>query len=481
MTSPGITARVARNTAFSAAGDLLSKLASLAFYVVLARELGSQSFGQYMFALSVTVLLTSLAGFGTDSLLTRNVARDRTTVDHLYWTSITLKLALGVPLIGACVLLSVLNGYPGAVHATVALLGAGCLVESLAKTVAATFLAFDDARPPAEGLILQRFTTAVVGIAAVVAGAGIAPVAALYLAGALLGLAYVMRSLSRRGIRPRRAVSLRHARAVATEAAPFGLELVFSTAIFRIDATLLAFLKNSQAVGLYSAAYRALESTLFVPYAFESALFPVMSRLDRSSTPTIGQVFESGLKAMVVLMVPVGLLFLLYGGEILVLLYGAEYAPAENALRWLGGAAAVYGAAFIAASLIGAQGRIRVLVWVTGTVLALNVVLNLLIIPRWSLTGAAAVTTITEAVQGVILLALGLRITGRVSARRILTSPLAGAAVATATALALPRTLPAAAVAAAAYVATVVLVERARYPADLGYVTGALRRRFGHA
>lgn len=473
--------RVARNTAFSAAGDLVTKLASLAFFVVLARELGSDAFGHYTFALSITVLLTSLAGFGTDSLLTREVARKPEAIHDLYWTSIVLKVVLGAGLTAIGVGVSVINGYHTDVHVTVALLGAGCILEGLSKTVAATFLAHDDTRPSAAGLIVQRFFTAFAGIAAVVAGAGLVPVATIYVVGALLGYAYVRRALARRGIAPRRQVSLRHARSVTREAAPFGFKLVFSTAIFRIDATLLALMKESQIVGYYGAAYRVLESTLFVPYAFEAAIYPTMSRLSRDSTPSIGSVFATGLKAMLVLMMPVGLVFLLYGGEFLELLYGSEYAAAEHAMMWLGGAAALYGVSFIAGSLISAQGRIRTLAWATFWILLLNIGLNLVVIPRWSLTGAAAVTTITEAVQMVALLVIGLRITGRIDARRVLAGPLAGAAALVAVALLLPGGLIWAIPAGAAYVVAVVAVERALFPDDLGGFVAAARRRIGRA
>ena len=387
----------------------------------------------------------------------------------------------GAALTAVAVGVSWLNGYATAVHATVALLGVGCIVESLSKTVAATFLAHDDTRPAAMGLVLQRFVSAGVGVAALAAGAGLVPVAGIYLLGAVAGYAYVTRALRRRGIVPRRSVSTARARSVAREAAPFGAKLVFSTAIFRIDATLLSMMKGSGPVGQYGAAYRLLESTLFVPYAFEAAVYPYMARLSRTSSPTIGEVFTIGLKAMLVLMTPVGLIFLLYGGELLELLYGSEFAGAEAAIQWLGGAAALYGVAFLAGSLISAQGRIKTLAWATFWLLLVNVGLNLAIIPRWSLTGAAAVTTITEALQTVVLLGIALRITGRLPVARIVIAPLGGAAALTGVALLVPGGLPAAIPALAAYLAVALGLERALFPEDFSRVISRVSNRLGRA
>ena len=69
--------RVATNTIARAAGEAVAKVGSLAFYVVLARELGSEDYGSFVFALALTGTLLIGAGFGTDELIAREVARDR--------------------------------------------------------------------------------------------------------------------------------------------------------------------------------------------------------------------------------------------------------------------------------------------------------------------------------------------------------------------------------------------------------------------
>lgn len=476
-----ILGAIARNTALKAGGEILTKLASLVFYAVMARKLGSEDFGHYMFALSLVVLLTSLAGFGTDGLLTREVARDREELHRLFWTSVALKSVLGVALTAVALGVTLLGDYPAEVHAAVAVLGIGTLLELLSKTVAATFLAFDDLRPATTGLILQRFSTAIVGIAALLAGARVVPAALIYLAGAALGLAYVSAALYRRDIRPRRELSVGRGREVAARAAPFGLMLIITTIVFRIDATILSLMKGGEAVGLYSAAYRALESVLFLPYAIENALFPTFARLTRLTTPALGTVLQGGLKAVAATTMPVGVAFVLFGGPILDLLYGPQYEDADHALLWLGGAAVLYGFSQLSVSVLTAQGRTRALTQAVTAVMVLNVVGNLLVIPRWSYTGAAAVTAGTELVQAALLLVLATRVTGRVEVRRILAGPVPAAAVMCAVGLLVGTTLTGLVVSLAAYAATIVLVERTLYPDDLGSFARLARGRLGRA
>ena len=88
------TSRILPNTVFRAAADVGSKLISVGFYVVIARKLGASAFGSLTFGLAFGALVTVLAGFGQDAILTREVARDRRRVDGYFANTIVLKLVL---------------------------------------------------------------------------------------------------------------------------------------------------------------------------------------------------------------------------------------------------------------------------------------------------------------------------------------------------------------------------------------------------
>ena len=253
--------------------------------------------------------------------------------------------------------------------------------------------------------------------------------------------------------------------------------MIFNTVIFRIDATMLSLLKGGEAVGLYGAAYRALESTLFLVYAFTTASLPTLSRLRRHTAPSVGAVYETGLKAITTVMLPVGATFLLFGGPILELLYGTEFGPATASLHWLGGAAALYGLSYFSGVLLLGQDRTRILAAVTGCVMIENIALNLVVIPRFSYTGAAAATTITEATTAVALVFCARRAVGRLSGRRVLLAPLAGVAAMALVHLALGASIPVIAVALMAYAAVIAATERLAFPDDFSRATSALRRR----
>ena len=69
------TRRIAWGTMFRAVGEAVAKIASVLFYVVLARELGEAVFGDFIFGLSLAGVVLTMAAFGTDDLIAREVAQ----------------------------------------------------------------------------------------------------------------------------------------------------------------------------------------------------------------------------------------------------------------------------------------------------------------------------------------------------------------------------------------------------------------------
>src|ERR1041384_2295759 len=90
--------RGATNTIAPAAGGAGAQAASLAFYIVLARELGAHGYGSYVFALALTGTLLIGSGFGTDELVARQVAREHALAGRYLANVAGLKGVMSVPL-----------------------------------------------------------------------------------------------------------------------------------------------------------------------------------------------------------------------------------------------------------------------------------------------------------------------------------------------------------------------------------------------
>lgn len=472
----GSVRRVARNTGAQIIGDVLARLALLVLYVVMGRVLGSDGLGAFTLAISV-VLFVEIAGFGTDLLVTREVARERSAVDRLFWNTTAIKLALGGLGIGLALAFGQIAGYDSTVKVTVALMAAAKIVELLSNTIYSTLRGIEDMVPVAVGVFLQRALTAAAGsVALIVFDAGVVAVAAGWLASCIVTLGFMTLVLIRRQVRPRMAMSGRAARHVLVEAAPLGFTLVLIAVLARIDVMILSLFETNAAIGLYGAAYRLFEGTFFISAAFGIAAFPVLSRLGRSTRPTVRSAFDLSFKALATVLLPLGLVLVLFGGEIITAVFGPDFSDAATATRLLGIAIPLHGLFILAALAVTSQDHQRVIPWVTGLVLLENVGLNLALIPPHGLNGAAAAMVVSEATLTLVLMFFAVRSVGGLSMVRVSAGALAGCAGMVAAALALGEGVTGLAVGICQYPLVVLVVERIYFKEDMALLVHALRR-----
>jgi O-antigen/teichoic acid export membrane protein len=470
---------IARNAGVQLSAEMVSKLASLALYVVVARVLGPRDFGDFVFSSSLALLMTVVAGFGIEGLVVRDVARDPGVASGLLSDAVSLKAATGALGVLGAVAIAIIAGYRPEVCAAVAVFAIGAVVDLIAKGYYSVFQALDDMRPTAACQVVQRYSTAIVGIAVVALGGGVAALASAFLVGSVLAIVLAIRWLARRGVSARRRPSRSGALALAKASFAFGISNVFSTVLFRADATMLSLIKGNVAVGLYGVAYRLLESTLFVTYAFTAALMPTIARLRRDTKPSIARGYELGSKVLALMLVPVGDVLVAFPHEIVYLVYGNKYAAADGVCRLLGGAAVLYGFAYLSSVVLIVQHRTRVLAWGHGLVMVQNIALNLVLIPPLSYKGAALATTISEVTRAGLLMRYAVKATGPIRVVRILLAPLVGTAGLAAVALTLGGGLPALAVGVLCYSLCALVVEYVRFPGDARLLRTALLRGGG--
>jgi O-antigen/teichoic acid export membrane protein len=457
--------RVARNTTVQIGGDALSKLGSLAFYAVMARELGARGFGDFTFAVSVAVFI-DIAGLGTDLLVTRDVARDRRRAGELFWNVNAIKLPLGLVGIAAAYGISLFAGYAAHITLAILILAMAKLAEILAKTFQAVFRGIEDMAPIALGLIAQRFFTAAVGITVLLAGAGLVGACLTYLGGAIIALVYLSWSLRRHAVAIGWALSAARIRELFVHSIPIGLSWTFGALLARLDAILLSLLKNDAAVGIYGASYRVFEATLLLGYTFSLAVLPVFSRLGRDSTPTLARAYELGCKVVVLFAVPVGAAQLLFPARIIAIFFGHQYVAGAPAMRWLG-VATIFDALFaVSTQVLTVRDRRSLMTPIAGLAVVVNVILNLILIPRLSFEGAAIAMTVSEVTLALLMVVFAVRLSGNVSWFRVLLGPGMGGAAMTAAALVLGDGAPGIAASVVVYCAVVFAIERRLFPND---------------
>ena len=165
----------------------------------------------------------------------------------------------------------------------------------------------------------------------------------------------------------------------------------------RTDVLMLGVLDSVGSVGLYSAANRFAILNTFTMTAVGTIAVPLMTAAFHGSR--LGQARSILRWSMIVSMLgalPLTATMVFFPGFLLGF-FGPEFAQATNLLRILAVGQFINAATGPIGAALQMTGRERTFAWATGSAALFNVVGNLIMIPRYGASGAAAVTALSVA------------------------------------------------------------------------------------
>lgn len=365
--------------------------------VWVARYLGPEGYGQLSFAGSYVMVFSALALFGLESIVVRDLVKHPEAEPAILGTTCLIRAAAGLlSYLLAIIVLLVFRPDDRLALVLVALLGSSLLVQA----VEVTDLWFQS-RVLSRYTVICRSAAFVVSsglkVLLVITGASLAAIAAATAVEALFAaflLVLVHSRYSEVGIFSWRWESSWFRR-LLTGSVPMVLSGVVLMVYLRIDQVMLGALTTQTEVGLYAAAVRISEVWYFVPTAIVSSVFPGLVAL-RSTDPAQ---FELKLQQLYNLLAFLGYAVALpvtfIAPWLVQLLFGSAYqaaAPLLAVLIWAGlfaNLSVVRNAHFIALDWG------KALLWATSLGAAANVLLNLVLIPRYGALGAAIATCLS--------------------------------------------------------------------------------------
>lgn len=185
-------------------------------------------------------------------------------------------------------------------------------------------------------------------------------------------------------------------------------DILFRQTMLRGDYLLISSMLGSTPLGHYAMATAAAELMYIVP---EAVTTPLMKRLLRQEKE-MSRLTPLALRLTSTTMIGACLCMALIGEWLIVTLFGAEYAPAYPALlALLPGLLGMSHVSILRLDLLGKE-RPGAVSWIMGLGAVLNLVLNVLLIPRYGIVGAAMGSSVAYLSVAVMMLALYSRLSG---------------------------------------------------------------------
>jgi O-antigen/teichoic acid export membrane protein len=390
--------KVVENIGWLFLDKLLRMGAGLLVGVWIARSLGPEQFGLLSFATAFVALFGAIAGLGLHGIVVRDIVRSPSAREEILGTAALLQF-LGGLLAYALILGTIfwLRSDDPLAKLLIAILGSTMMFK--ASEVAVYWF---------ESQVLSKYTVwvqngsflvfAAIKVALILNHAPLIAFAWAAAAETVVVSMLLLFILSLRGPRLRQLrVTLARAKGLLADSWPLILSSASILIYMKIDQIMLAQMVNDQAVGIYTAAARISEVWYFVAVAINASLRPSLIELRERSVEIFTDRLQKIFDLMVLLSFVIAGMTTLIAPMVIISLFGGDYAESVPVLQvhvWAGIFVFLNNAVWAWYVIENRQGVANRRIMAG---LALNVWLNILLIPPYGPTGAAVATLLSRA------------------------------------------------------------------------------------
>ncbi len=389
--------KIAKNTIYLTIATVGQKVLAFLYFIMIARLAGVEGTGKYFFVVSFTTIFSIFVDLGLSSVLIRETAKNREVAGKYLGNILGAKLILGVFTYLAVVLTINIMDYPSATKLMVYLSGIVMLLDSFNVTFYAIFRGRQNLRYESVGVVASEALIIIFGAASLFLHAPLYFLLLALMSGSIFNFCFSLILLFKKtDVRPHFSWDKSILMTLFKIAYPFALAGLFVKIYSYLDSVLLSKMVGDTAVGFWSVAYKLTYSFQFIPMAFAAAMFPAMSAYFCYDKSRLKQTFERATFYLALLAVPIAFGIFSLARPIVLTLYGSDYLSSVLPLR-----VAVFTVIFIflnypVGSLLNACDRQMTNTLIMGASMVLNIILNLVLIPRLSFVGAAVSTLVSH-------------------------------------------------------------------------------------
>jgi O-antigen/teichoic acid export membrane protein len=402
--------RLAGSTGIMFVGGWMSYALSTIFQIGVARSIGAHEFGAYMVAVGLSWVLAQIAPFGMTWAVVRYVAIYRSQGDQArllgtVWLGVRITaiggailaagMFLAAPLLAARILHD--PGYTTLLRLLAICVPLSALTELLLASVQAHTRVMSTVMVRSVMVPSLRLFGAL-GALAVFGGAAVT-VACGYLIAESLALLLAVVSASR--VLPHGPAS-HPGRHVARYARPLAAQRILESSTSDFGNLVLSASRSVNLVALFTAVLRFTEVANALFKSIGIALAPMVSDIHTADQHDhLARLYKAASRWVFAIGVPALLVQVLFGRWLLTV-YGEEFAAAYSALVVVAAGQLVNYSTGVTVDIIRMIGRSGLMLANTVFDVTSYVALNLLLVPRYGLTGAALAAALQLATSNVI-------------------------------------------------------------------------------
>lgn len=388
-----------KNFAWGAFSQLITRIFGLAFFVFLSYVLLEKGMGQYNFISSFVVFWFIISDFGAGSYLYREWSKGNTPIEKIEYdfnlifsTKFFIALAIFIPFL-------IINWFINNDIFLALVFYYIAVFLSLVTNQADSYLG--SANNFKLTAIRQMIEKAVIIVLGGLLLCFVPKVEMVFVAMGLAQFVSIIYYFSGRfPFKLRFIFNWNRIKELFIKGLPFVFFTLVVSLYARIDIVMLKFMQGYDVVGWYGTAYKIFDvANIFPAILFLPAIFPVLSRIFTSgNSDELRNFFNKSIRILFSFSLVVSLFFVFFAPLIIGRFFPDSFSPSVLAVRILILTLVISSFSILFNNLLIIQNKEKITLKLIIISCAVNIALNLILIPKYSLYGAAWATVIAEIV-----------------------------------------------------------------------------------
>jgi len=382
--------------------DFFNKALAFLGVAYLARVLRVEGFGKIEFAQAILVYFLLVVNQGLSTFGIREIAKDKTRIKTYADQIITMRLLLSLVSYVLLVVFVLWINQPAEVKRLLLIYGFTFFTFSL--TLDWVFQGIEKMEYVALGRIINQVVYVSGLFLLVKSWDQLLRVPIIRVVAAIMGAMILFYTFIKRYGDIKLSYDLNLWKQILKQSIPMGISFVMIQLYYSFDSVMLGFMKGATVVGWYNAAYKIV--LLFIGFTslFGTTIFPVLSRYYKESLTKLSKfVFQSS-RLNIFFGLPIAVGGTILSGQIIRFVYGSAYQSSILPLQILiWSIFTVYFNCSFAFCLLACDKQKDYMYSVIAGA-TVNLILNFMLIPKYSMLGASIATIACEIVTlGLIL------------------------------------------------------------------------------
>lgn len=391
--------RYFKNTGWMFFGQVFYLLLSFFIGAWIARYLGPEKYGIVSYVVAFVGLFTFVSSLGVDGVLRRELVDKPEKKNELLGTGFRLKLIGATVAFFLVVLASIIFASDNILVQVLIIIFSLNFFLQTPFIIGNFFYARVKAKQPIQAQIFAALISSVLKVVLIFSGGGIIWLIGIYVLDAIWSSIFLVYFYKREGYRIRAwKYDKMIAKSLWKDSWPLMLSAAAATIYMRIDQVMVGQILGEMAVGIYAAGVKISEVFYFIPGVIAGSLFPAIVNARKTNIDVYFKRLKSLYLLLGILAFVIAIPISIFAEPLINLVFGSEYLASAPVLRlYVWSSVGLFLGSGVGSQLM-VENRTRAIFGVNLVAMVVNVGLNLYLIPRLGLIGAAVATLLSYSI-----------------------------------------------------------------------------------